>query len=225
MPSIAVIKAKDGHTKYGNVSIVFGKDTIDPKKNSANKLYGSDAWTPTFPTAEYEVNQKQADRLYKRISKIQSTVDPYFHGPISSWLNSVVGDNATSKSLEDIIYDAKRNVFMMAAFQEEKGNHIDEIKTESKPEYNENEVKYYDMIIDKLGEDAILDLKHMSGHNWVDKYPDALGEVRKIMKQQYLDAGIDADMASEVVENAKKFTVFSMATKAMRYNDIKTGNA
>jgi Fe-S cluster biosynthesis and repair protein YggX len=28
---------------------VFKKDTVDPKANSDNKLYGSDAYTPMFP--------------------------------------------------------------------------------------------------------------------------------------------------------------------------------
>ena len=31
MPSIAIIKAKNGHSEYGDVSIVFNKDTIDPQ--------------------------------------------------------------------------------------------------------------------------------------------------------------------------------------------------
>ena len=45
MPSVAV--TNKGHTDFGEVSIVFNKDTIDPTTNTANKLYGSDAWTPT----------------------------------------------------------------------------------------------------------------------------------------------------------------------------------
>lgn len=30
MPSIAVTKAKSGHEKYGPISVVFNKSTIDP---------------------------------------------------------------------------------------------------------------------------------------------------------------------------------------------------
>lgn len=54
MPSIAVMKQTQGHERYGDVSVIFGKDTIDPKKSTANKVYGGDAWTPTYPTVEYK---------------------------------------------------------------------------------------------------------------------------------------------------------------------------
>ena len=51
-PSIAVVKAQEGHTKYGPISLVFGSDTIDPMANSANRIYGSDASTPTSPNVQ-----------------------------------------------------------------------------------------------------------------------------------------------------------------------------
>ena len=38
MPSIAVTKKDIGHSTYGEVSLVFGKDTVDPK-NKNNKVY------------------------------------------------------------------------------------------------------------------------------------------------------------------------------------------
>ena len=58
MPSIAIIKASNGHSEYGDISLVFGKDTIDPQLFKSNKVYGGDAWTPTYPTVEYKVNEK-----------------------------------------------------------------------------------------------------------------------------------------------------------------------
>ena len=53
---ITVVKARDGHSKYGLISLVFNKDTIDPQRSSANKVYGGDAWTPTAPRVDYPVN-------------------------------------------------------------------------------------------------------------------------------------------------------------------------
>ena len=47
MPSLAVKKAADGHTDFGEISLVFSAETIDPKVNAENRLYGADAWTPT----------------------------------------------------------------------------------------------------------------------------------------------------------------------------------
>ena len=39
---------------------VFKKDTVDPKVNSDNKLYGSDAYTPMFP-ADSVYSKKTVD--------------------------------------------------------------------------------------------------------------------------------------------------------------------
>ena len=66
MPSIAVVLAEAGHSKYGPISLVFSKDTISPT-NRQNKLYGGDAWTPTFPAVEYEVNDTKLQNIKKYI--------------------------------------------------------------------------------------------------------------------------------------------------------------
>ena len=57
-PSIAIVQASQGHTDYGDYSAVFARRTIDPQADSRNKIYGSDAWTPTHNDArvEQEVN-------------------------------------------------------------------------------------------------------------------------------------------------------------------------
>lgn len=72
MPSIAIVQAQAGHTKYGEISLVFAKETIDPQFMRKNKVYGGDAWTPTFPPVEYQVN----DNTLRNIkSYIYSWVD------------------------------------------------------------------------------------------------------------------------------------------------------
>lgn len=63
MPSIAVTKADMGHGNYGECSFVFDKSTIDPKAVKRNKVYGGDAWTPTYPTIEYKVSEEVIQRV------------------------------------------------------------------------------------------------------------------------------------------------------------------
>ena len=70
MPSIAVIKAQQSHEDYGDVSLIFSKNTIDPKKNKANKVYGGDAWTPTYPRIEYKVNEKSQKAIRNKINSL-----------------------------------------------------------------------------------------------------------------------------------------------------------
>ena len=73
MPSIAVTKADMGHGKYGEISFVFDKSSIDPKANKANKVYGGDAWTPTYPDIEYKVNDKTSQIKRKSLTPIAPT--------------------------------------------------------------------------------------------------------------------------------------------------------
>ena len=54
-PSVAIKKAGSGHNHYGPVSIVLPRDSIDPRVNRDNRIYGGDAWTPTEPATEYDV--------------------------------------------------------------------------------------------------------------------------------------------------------------------------
>ena len=63
MPSLAVVKAVFGHSGYGSISVLFGRDTIDPEINEDNEVYSSDAWTPIYPAVDYKVNEKAADRI------------------------------------------------------------------------------------------------------------------------------------------------------------------
>lgn len=74
MPSIAVVKAKAGHSKYGPISLLFSKSAIDPQADSRNKVYGGDAYTPTNPGVEYPVNAKVALAVEGRINELSKKV-------------------------------------------------------------------------------------------------------------------------------------------------------
>ena len=68
-PSIAVVKAQEGHTKYGPISLVFAPDAIDPMANNANRIYGTDAWTPTRPNVEYEVHYDAMNAFENKVDR------------------------------------------------------------------------------------------------------------------------------------------------------------
>ena len=48
--------------------------TIDPQRNSENKVYGGDGWTPTKAPVEYEVNYDAARRLEKTLDAASKKV-------------------------------------------------------------------------------------------------------------------------------------------------------
>ncbi len=67
-PSIAV--TKKGITKFGEISLVFDKTSIDPNVSNDNKLYGSDAWTPNQTQLKKNAVFDEA-KLTDAISEVQ----------------------------------------------------------------------------------------------------------------------------------------------------------
>ena len=74
MPSIAIVKAAAGHSKYGPISVVFEKSTIDPQADRRNKVYGGDAYTPTAPKVEYPVNDRAMRKVEKHLAELSGQV-------------------------------------------------------------------------------------------------------------------------------------------------------
>ena len=74
MPSLAITKADIPHSNFGDITLVFGKETIDPKANKKNKVYSADAWTPVFPRVEYEADSTVANRISKKLYEVESKI-------------------------------------------------------------------------------------------------------------------------------------------------------
>ena len=54
MPSIAVMTPDIHHVDFWPIQFVFWKDTVDPKANKKNVIYGTDAYTPIFWNIDLE---------------------------------------------------------------------------------------------------------------------------------------------------------------------------
>jgi hypothetical protein len=67
VPSIAIEKADSVHDNFGDVTLLFNKDTIDPQNNSNNNVYSRDAWTSTFPQTEYKINAEGIKTIAKKL--------------------------------------------------------------------------------------------------------------------------------------------------------------
>ena len=163
-PSVAVIKAKDGHEKYGDVSLILPKETIDPQANKANRIYGSDAWTPTRSNAqvEYEVDydtQRQFERTVEQLAK--NVANGIFSK--SSVLGMAGIEGSTSMNLTEVSkkisdYDAVR-----AAYVAETGGDVEVVyRTKEFDSYGNDALKGY---IDKVGEQEVarLSAKMLTG--------------------------------------------------------------
>lgn len=63
-PSIAIVRAESGYSKYGPISLVFDKNSIDPEVSDKNRVYGADAWTPVVPSGEYDTLEDIVRAMY-----------------------------------------------------------------------------------------------------------------------------------------------------------------
>lgn len=74
MPSIAITKKQIGHSGYGDISVLFKKETVDPK-NKENRVFGADAYTARFPRVDYKVNEEELSKLAERIGTSANYID------------------------------------------------------------------------------------------------------------------------------------------------------
>ena len=66
-PSIAIDKADNVHNDFGKISLIFDRNTIDPKADRRNSVYSRDAWTSMYPKTEFKLNEKAMKKLAERI--------------------------------------------------------------------------------------------------------------------------------------------------------------
>ena len=71
MPSIAITKSDATAEDFGEISLVFRKDTIDPA-DARNKVFDADAWTPIFPMLDKEEYGKTRAFLEELVRTMQA---------------------------------------------------------------------------------------------------------------------------------------------------------
>lgn len=127
-PSIAVVKAKEGHANYGEYSAVFPRETIDPQADSKNKVYGGDAWTPTHDNAivergvNYEARRAFDDRIKDLSNQFAGGV---FQG--SGTLGKIGLENETRWEPEEIADKLANHPEVQAAFLQSEGKSLEPV--------------------------------------------------------------------------------------------------
>ena len=181
-PSIAVVKAQEGHTKYGPISLVFNSDTIDPMVNRANRIYGSDAWTPTRPNVEYEVHADKAVKLNSELAQLsrQTAGGAFARGNV---LSGMLDMEASGKSPKQLAESLSRNDAVKAAYLADKGETV-QVVTKQEVRFTESQKKRYEKIMEALGGEAalrdIVESDVVNGNH--DKSNAVLNEVREAEK-------------------------------------------
>lgn len=127
MPSIAVIRDQMQHDNYGEITMVFGKDTIDPQADSRNRVYGGDAWTPTAPRVDYPINYQVQRAFEDRVEQLSANVagGTFSRGGVLGSLG-FTGDG-THLDMGEIVRQLADNNAVQAAYLAEQGQNVEPV--------------------------------------------------------------------------------------------------
>ena len=190
MPSIAIVKARDGHTKYGPISLVFSKDTIDPQLFRANKVYGGDAWTPTAPRVDYPVNSKKASQVEHELHRLAGDVS--VAGGIfgnSAALRSIGIDDTSTRSTAELAEKLASTDTVRAAYLADQGKSLEPVKMDKVWDKFGNDT--LQKVVDRLGVNTLAEIE--ANLETGESVKDALGEnaeaIRDILRDYYREQG------------------------------------
>lgn len=186
-PSIAVVKAQDGHSKYGPISLVFGPDSIDPQASRANRVYGSDAWTPTRPNVEYEVNSKAAadfeDTVYEAS---QSDFEGKFAN--SSSLQRIGVDEVSSENREELAQKLQRDTAVQLAYLKAQGEKVEPIYRTEKEQFDSLGNDSLEKIIEYAGADELKKVFEGGDFDLMDKLADKAADA---LEEKYTHGSLE----------------------------------
>jgi hypothetical protein len=164
-PSIAVVKAREGHANYGEYSAVFPRETIDPQADSKNKVYGGDAWTPTHDNAIVErgVNYEARRAFDENIKNLSSQfAGGVFQG--SGTLGKIGLENETRWEPEEIADKLANHPEVQAAFLQSEGKSLEPVYRDKQFDrfFSNATIRRY---LDTVGEQEVarLAVKLMTG--------------------------------------------------------------
>lgn len=170
MPSIAITKPEVGHSTFGDISLVFGKETINPT-DRRNKVYGEDAWTPTFPTVGYKLNEDKTSDIYRRANKTGNLplFNPSdFHSDnYESYINGIDSDSLVNHFKDS--YGAKQ------LYLAETGNAVEKFEMHEVEKYSEERIGFLEKVLKEIG---IERLKKES-------YAELENEIKQILGKHY----------------------------------------
>lgn len=204
MPSIAIVKADEGHGEYGDISFVFSKDTIDPQLFRSNKVYGYDAWTPTAPQVEYEVNEKAAKKIRDLFDRMQREKGRSFADPLYSAANTLEDELNRKGGVDKVVGAMRDDPRVMNIYLEDTGRGaVDNVIRREVKRMDNNQQEMASFLIRELGDGVVNDFRPKGNESpvaarklWYKDHGEALNAA---LQKYYEKLGLPAKDAADVV--------------------------
>lgn len=177
VPSIAILKAEQAHEGFGDISVIFTKDTIDPQFDRRNKVFASDVYSPTFPSIGYKYNDKVVKQIRDRIQAAVEGTDYKIAFPYNGNLEETNLDNAISRTGGDFAEAYKSDALFKVAYLKDKRINFKPVM--KKKQYGSLEPKLITKIIGKLGD------KIPAKYEGIDKTMEIEPELRQVINDFY----------------------------------------
>lgn len=186
-PSIAVVKAREGHTKYGPVSLVFGSDTIDPMVDKANRVYGADAWTPTRPGVEYDVHY---DAMRDFENRVYEASWEAFDGKFvnSAAVQRAGVDEASSLSREELAQKMQRDTGVQLAYLKDKEITVEPVYQMEREQFDSIGNDALEAVVRHTGEAQLKEAFEGGDIDRLDKLADAAADA---LEEKYTHGALE----------------------------------
>lgn len=221
MPSIAIARSDVGHSNFGDISLVFASDTVNPA-NSDNKVYSADAWTPTFPKIEYEANSKVTDKLRNKYYELYRKFGQEKVSALYPYGNYFEEQLNTDGGVDGIISKQSDNPQMMQVYlADTQGKTVDSVVKETKTTLPSEQVEQSEFIIDKLGADTVNEMRPQANESPISARKRWMSEHGDAFKAAYTDylmqSGLTAEEAQNAIDNMTIAQLSSQVIKARNY--------
>lgn len=221
MPSIAVTKADIPHTNFGDITLVMDKTTIDPQFDRRNMVYSADAWTPTFPATEYEVNEDVAERLHKKFYELQKKFGRQDVDVLYPWGNYPEDQINREGGEAAILAKYQDDPDMMKVYLLDNGMQVPEpVVEETVARMNDGDIALSEYMISALGEDFVKNARPdgRPALLWWQEWKAEHGAKLETAYRAFLqERGLSEEQIENEINNARLKTVLNTARRYIKH--------
>ena len=188
MPSVAIVKAEQGHSKYGPISLVLPRSSIDPETDTRNHIFGADAYTPTAPEVEYPVNYDRLLEVERTLNDLSKDVANGIFAN-SSLIRSLGIDDSSSMSVDQLAEKLAGRDTVQAAYLADHGKTVEPVLSDKV--WNKYGNDLLQTLVDQIGEQRLAEINanFALGMQASESLGSDAETIRDLLREYYRKAG------------------------------------
>lgn len=188
MPSVAIVKAEQGHSKYGPISLVLPRSSIDPETDTRNHIFGADAYTPTAPEVEYPVNYDRLLEVERTLNNLSKDVANGIFAN-SSLIRSLGIDDSSSMSVDQMAEKLAGRDTVQAAYLADHGKTVEPVLSDKV--WNKYGNDLLQTLVDQIGEQRLAEINanFALGMQASESLGSDAETIRDLLREYYRKAG------------------------------------